>query len=152
MEIYKWHLFYLRTWRKKVKELCRNPQWYSPNYKLYCRVVTEINQFFGCYSFSDRRPNRNRFMCLQIASHQYIHSSSCYPYHCKKSIPRSQALCIKRICSKNNFFDIHLKKLEKWLIEKRYSEKLGCKEIVKARSQWRETLLDKKKCQEMMTW
>ena len=64
---------------------------------------------------------------------------------CKKSILYSQALCLYRICSKNNFFDIHCNNLEKWLSERGYSEKLVCKEILKARSQSRETLLDKEK-------
>ena len=78
-------------------------------------------------------------------SHQYLHSSSCHPYHCKKSILYNQALRLDQICSKNNFFDIHCNNLEKWLSERGYSEKLVCKETLKARSQSRETLLDKEK-------
>ena len=78
-------------------------------------------------------------------SHQYLHSSSCHPYHCKKSIPYSQALRLNRICSKNIFFDIHCNNLEKWLSERGYSEKLVRKKILKARSQSRETLLNKEK-------
>ena len=78
-------------------------------------------------------------------SHQYLYSSSSHPYHCKKSFPYSQALRLNRICSKNNFFDIHCNNLEKWLSEREYSEKLVRKEFVKARSQSRKTLLDKEK-------
>ena len=78
-------------------------------------------------------------------SHQYLHSSSCHPYHCKKSIPYSQALRLNQICSKDNFFDIHCNNLEKWLSERGYSKTLVRKEILKARSQSRETLLDKEK-------
>ena len=63
-------------------------------------------------------------------SHQYLHSSLCHPYHCKK---------------KNNFFDIHCNNLEKWLSDRGYSETLVRKEIFKARSQSRETHLDKEK-------
>ena len=78
-------------------------------------------------------------------SHQYLHFSSCHPYHCKKIIPYSQALRLNRICSKNNFSGIHCNNLEKWLSERGYSEKLVRKEILKARSQSRGTLLDKEK-------
>ena len=78
-------------------------------------------------------------------SHQYLHSFLCHPYHCKKSIPYSQALCLNPICSKNNFFDIHCNNLEKWLSKSGYSEKLVRKEILKARSQSRETLLNQEK-------
>ena len=41
------------------------------------------------------------------------------------------------------FFDIYCNNLEKWLSERAYSEKLVRKEILKARSQSRETLLGK---------
>ena len=54
-------------------------------------------------------------------------------------------LPLNRICYKNNLFDIHCNNLEKWLSEGDYSEKLVRKEILKARSQSKETLLDKGK-------
>ena len=78
-------------------------------------------------------------------SHRYLHSFSCHPYHCKKSIPYSQTLCFNRICSKNNFFDIHCNDLEKCVSERGCSETLVRKEILKARSESRETLLNKEK-------
>ena len=65
-------------------------------------------------------------LCVKpIDSHQYLHSSLCHPYHCKKNIPYSQVLRLNnRICSENNFFDIHCNNLEKWLSDKGYSETL----------------------------
>ena len=55
-------------------------------------------------------------------SHEYLHSSSCHPYHYKKGIPYSQALRLNRICSDPSSFDRRCNDLEKWLIERGYSE------------------------------
>ena len=51
-------------------------------------------------------------------SHQYLRSSSCHPYHCKKGIPYSQALRLNKICSDPNSFDGRCNDLESWLIER----------------------------------
>ena len=36
---------------------------------------------------------------------QFLDSTSCHPYHCKKSLPYSQALRYNSICSDNKKFD-----------------------------------------------
>ena len=46
-------------------------------------------------------------------SHQYLQSSSCHPFHCKKGIPYSQTLRLNRICSETNSFDKRCNDLEK---------------------------------------
>ena len=52
-------------------------------------------------------------------THLYIDTSSCHPYHCKKSITTySQALHLNRICSNNAFFDKRCNELEHWLHER----------------------------------
>ena len=51
-------------------------------------------------------------------THQCLDSSSCYPYHCKKSIPYSQALHLNRICPNDAFFDQRCNELEHWLHER----------------------------------
>ena len=45
-------------------------------------------------------------------THQYLGSSPCRPYHCKKSIPYSKALCLNRIFSNNAYFDQRCNELE----------------------------------------
>ena len=48
---------------------------------------------------------------------QHLHTSSCYAFNFKKSLPYSQALSLDRICSKNYFFDKRCNDLEMWLRE-----------------------------------
>ena len=81
-------------------------------------------------------------------SHQYLHSASCHPYHCKKGIPYSQALRLNRICSDPNSFDRRCNDLEKWLIEKGYSEREVRKQILRARGFSRDSLLDRENTRE----
>ena len=76
---------------------------------------------------------------------QYLDSSSCHPYHCKKSIPYSQALRLNRICSNNAFFDQRCNELEHWLHERGYSERVVRQEILKARKIPRNELLEKER-------
>ena len=66
-------------------------------------------------------------------SHQYLHSSSCHPFHCKKGIQYSQALRLNRICSETNSFDKRCNDLQKFLLEIGYSSKLVRIEINWAR-------------------
>ena len=63
-------------------------------------------------------------------SHQYLQSSSCHPFHCKKGIPYSQALRLNRICSETSSFDKRCNDLERFLLERGYSSKLVRKEIL----------------------
>ena len=81
-------------------------------------------------------------------SHQYLHFSSCHPYHCKKGIPYSQALRINRIFSDSNSFDRRYNDLEKWLIERGYSEPEVRKQILRARGFSRDSLLDRENTRE----
>ena len=80
-------------------------------------------------------------------SHQYLQSSSCHPFHCKKGIPYSQALRLNHICSETNSFDKRFNDLERFILERGCSSKLVRKEILQARKIPRNELLDKGKRQ-----
>ena len=54
-----------------------------------------------------------------------------------------QALRFNRICSNNEFFDKRCNNLEKYLLERGYSEKVVRKEIRQARAIPRDVLLEK---------
>ena len=81
-------------------------------------------------------------------SHQYLLSSSCHLFYCKKGTSYSQALRLNRIYSSNEFFDKRCNDLEKYLLERDYSEKMVRKEILRARAIPRDALLEKVKNQE----
>ena len=76
-------------------------------------------------------------------THQYLHATSCHVFHCKRSIPFSQALRLNRICSQGKFFDLRCNQLEEWLISTGYSGKMVRREVLKARKFDRNYLLDK---------
>ena len=50
-------------------------------------------------------------------SHQYLHSFSCNPGHCKKSIPNSKDYALTKFIVRVFFFDIHGNNLENRLSE-----------------------------------
>ena len=84
-------------------------------------------------------------------SHQYLQSNSCHPFHCKKGIPYSQVLRLNRISSETNSFDKRCNDLERFLLERGCSSKLGRKEILRARKISKNELLDKEKSQGNVT-
>ena len=44
--------------------------------------------------------------------HQYLHTKSCHPKHCKTAIPYSQALRIKRICLERENLSLRINQLK----------------------------------------
>ena len=75
-------------------------------------------------------------------THQYIEFLSCHAYHFKISIPCSQALHFKRICSENRFFNNRCNQLESLLKDIGYNEKVVRKQILKTRKFTRKDLLN----------
>ena len=60
-------------------------------------------------------------------------------------MPYSQVLRLTRICSNNSNFDRRCNKLESWLLEKGYSEKMVRKQVLRALEHSRESLLEEVK-------
>ena len=57
-------------------------------------------------------------------SHQFLHFSSCHPFHTKKGIPYSQAHRIRRICSDDTNFQNRISDLKDWLLARGYKQDL----------------------------
>ena len=78
-------------------------------------------------------------------SHQYMHSSSCHPYHCKKGIPYSQTFHLNRIFSDSRSFDRRCNDLGRWLLERGYKEKEVQKQVLRGIAICNDDLLNKGK-------
>ena len=64
------------------------------------------------------------FFVKETDTHQFLHFSSCHPYHTKKGIPYSQAVRLRRICSTEEFFQKRVSNLKSWLLARGYDEHL----------------------------
>ena len=108
---------------------------------------TSINFLDVSVSFTDGKITTDLY-AKATDSHQYLHSSSCHPYHCKKGIPYSQALRLSRICSDPISFDRRCNDLETWLIERGCSEREVQKQILRARGFSRDSILHRENIRE----
>ena len=77
-------------------------------------------------------------------THQFLHFKSCHPFKCKKPIPYSQAIRIKRICSEEHILEGRLYDLKTWFLKQGYSEKLVDQGIQRVNGIDRNSLLQKK--------
>ena len=77
-------------------------------------------------------------------THQYLEFSSCHPWHCKKSIPYSQALRLRRICSEEGDFIKRTSELKQYLYDRGYEKKLVDEQIDKASKVNRDEALQEK--------
>ena len=77
-------------------------------------------------------------------THQYLHSSSCHPRHCKTGIAFSQALRLRRICSNNSDFSRHTQVLKNNLVTRGHSARKVQQAIARAKAIPRKTALEKR--------
>ena len=65
--------------------------------------------------------------------HQYLLYSSSHPFHTKKSVPYSLALRLRRICSKEDSFNIRATELELYLTKRGYKNRIVKSQIARAK-------------------
>ena len=79
-------------------------------------------------------------------SHQYLHQASCHPNSCKRGIPYAQALRLRRICSKETFFEKRVQDFCRFSVERGYKKNFVQQQVDRARQTPRnEALRDKLK-------
>ena len=76
--------------------------------------------------------------------HQYLHSASCHPRHCKTSIAYSQALRLRRICSNDSDLLRHSQVLKTHLVSRGHSSRAVHQAIKKVKSMPRLSVLSEK--------
>ena len=79
--------------------------------------------------------------CKPTDCHQYLHYESCHPLHMKRSSVYSQALRIKRICSKRSDCQKHLKALGGWFMDRGYPKSVVDTQIERVSRLTREEVL-----------
>ena len=72
------------------------------------------------------------FYCKRTDGHQYLDFESYHPSHTKSSVIFSQALRMKRICSKKRDLVSNVGKLKDWFKERDYPEDMVNKETKRA--------------------
>ncbi len=75
-------------------------------------------------------------------SHNYLLYSSCHPQHCKKGLPYSQFLRIRRLCTYIEDFDTKVLDMAQHFLRRGYPTDIVESSMLKARRQSRETLLN----------
>ena len=76
------------------------------------------------------------------ASHQYLHQKSYHASHAKNSLPKSQFIRIRRICSSLEEFDKHAEKYVNHFVRRNYSRKHVIQHYNTVRSMNRDSLLN----------
>ena len=74
-------------------------------------------------------------------THQFLEFSSCHPYHTKRSIPYSQTLRLRRICSEDRDFLQRVKELKGYLKARGYDMDMVEKQVLEAMKISRENSL-----------
>ena len=80
--------------------------------------------------------------------HQYHRMDSCHPKHCKASIPFSQALRLRRICSEDRIYQQRTRELKQHFLSRGYHEQHLENEFKRALDTSREACLQLKSNQE----
>ena len=130
--VYIYIFFIWSASEKELDDFLERVNNFHPNLKFtHERSRQEIN-------FHDVtvRVNHGEFItnlyCKPTDDHQYLHFESCHPSHTKSSIIFSQALRMRRICSKKNDLVANIGKLKEWFKERGYLEDMVNKETKRA--------------------
>ena len=91
-------LFIWEHGEKTLRDFVQNLNEIQPAIKFTAKWSQKSVNFLDVTASLIERHIETDVYVKPIDSRQYLHSSSCHPYHCKKSIPYCQVLHFNRIC------------------------------------------------------
>ena len=109
---------------------------YSPDQINYLDVLITKDE--------SRKTSRTSLCTKPTDTHHYLHAQSCHRSVYKKSIPYSQAVRMKRICSEEEDLQHKLEDLESWLVNRGYRAESVRREIQRVNSIDSQVLLDQR--------
>ena len=112
-----------------------------PDIKFTYKYSTQCVEFLDVLVRRDGVNLSTDLYVKETDAHQFLHSDSCHPFHTKKGIPYGQALRMRRICSKDEFFEKRLADLKQWLVSRGYRAEMVDTQIDMARLRDRDALL-----------
>ena len=113
----------------------------SPHIKFTFKYSRESIEFLDVLVIKEGNSVHTDLFVKETDTHQFLHFSSCHPYHTKKGIPYSQAVRLRRICSTEEFFQKRVSNLKSWLLARGYDEHLVNAQVERASLLNRDTLL-----------
>ena len=128
-------------WWIIFKSLHNEYQLLPPYHQIYSFVVRWRSYFPWQEGIPEQRPDWPDLHVKPTDKHQYLQMDSCHPQHCKTSIPYSQALRLRRICSEDEHLQKWTHKLKKHLLKWGYREQQLDKEIHRALTIMRDNCL-----------
>ena len=122
-------------WTASEKELdeflkCLNS--FHPNLRFTYERYRESLNFFNVIVKIQQREFVTDLYCKSTDGHQYLHFDSSHVSHTKTSVVYSQALRMKRICSRRSNLIVSINKLKNWFKERGYPEEIVNKETKRA--------------------
>ena len=136
-------IFLLWTWGADLlHELLEDLNEFHPTLKFTAEFSEESINFLDVKIIKVGNKLHTNLYTKPTASHLYLDFTSCYPRHHKQSIPIAQALRIRKICSREDDFEYHLKRLANHFKNRHYSQNIINQAIERARQTLRLTLLE----------
>ena len=106
--------------REKLEEFFSFLNEFHPTIKFTMEQSTDTINFLDVKVTKVQNQLETDLYTKNTDTHQYLHASSCHRNTHKKSIPYSQAVRMKRICSNQEQLQNRLSELESWLVKRGY--------------------------------